>query len=148
MVKLVNIPGAFQNNLIAIGRLPELKVCGHDHPTREGYAIRDHIHGMDLKDGCISALQKLFTSKNIGCTTHHLRSGHGSSMLETVTVSEKASSKNCIDVVSKRPGDATKVHVLHQACYTKPTSNNHPLGIREKPSQTMQRPVTQTSCER
>ncbi|KAG6688696.1 hypothetical protein I3843_11G135100 [Carya illinoinensis] len=65
-------PKGIPNNLmpyiqqVAVGRLPELNVYGHDYPTKDGSAIRDYIHVMDLADGHIAALRKLFTTKNIG----------------------------------------------------------------------------------
>ena len=52
---------------VAVGRLPELNVYGHDYPTKDGSAVRDYIHVMDLADGHVAALQKIFTTKDIGC---------------------------------------------------------------------------------
>ncbi|GKG39966.1 bifunctional UDP-glucose 4-epimerase and UDP-xylose 4-epimerase 1, partial [Tanacetum coccineum] len=49
-----------------VGRLPELNVYGHDYPTNDGTAVRDYIHVMDLADGHVAALKKLFTKEDIG----------------------------------------------------------------------------------
>ncbi|RZC72440.1 hypothetical protein C5167_047929 [Papaver somniferum] len=49
---------------VAVGRLPELNVYGPDYPTKDGSAVRDYIHVMDL--AVISCLKKLIMSENIG----------------------------------------------------------------------------------
>ncbi|XVF13180.1 hypothetical protein REPUB_Repub08aG0185900 [Reevesia pubescens] len=70
--KIGEDPKGIPNNLmpyiqqVAVGRLPELNVYGHDYPTKDGSAVRDYIHVMDLADGHIAALRKIFTTKNIG----------------------------------------------------------------------------------
>uniref|UniRef100_A0A7N2MLU2 UDP-glucose 4-epimerase n=1 Tax=Quercus lobata TaxID=97700 RepID=A0A7N2MLU2_QUELO len=48
---------------VAVGRLLELNVYGHDYPTKDGNAVRDYIYAMDLADGHIAALRKLFTKR-------------------------------------------------------------------------------------
>ncbi|RDX63492.1 Bifunctional UDP-glucose 4-epimerase and UDP-xylose 4-epimerase 1, partial [Mucuna pruriens] len=115
--KLGEDPKGIPNNLmpyiqqVAVGRLPELNVYGHDYPTRDGSAIRDYIHVMDLADGHIAALQKLFTDDNIGCTAYNLGTGRGTSVLEMVAAFEKASGKKIpAKLCPKRPGDATEVY--------------------------------------
>lgn len=55
--------------------------------------IRDYIHVMDLADGHIAALRKLFATENIGCTAYNLGTGRGTSVLEMVAAFEKASGK-------------------------------------------------------
>ncbi|MBA0634475.1 hypothetical protein Godav_029763 [Gossypium davidsonii] len=70
--KIGEDPKGIPNNLmpyiqqVAVGRLPELNVYGHDYPTKDGSAVRDYIHVMDLADGHIAAVRKLFSSENIG----------------------------------------------------------------------------------
>ncbi|KAM7531243.1 hypothetical protein LguiB_034653 [Lonicera macranthoides] len=71
-------PKGIPNNLmpyiqqVAVGRMPELNVYGHDYPTRDGSAIRDYIHVMDLADGHVAALRKLFKADDIGdCTVFY-----------------------------------------------------------------------------
>nr|POF11901.1 udp-glucose 4-epimerase gepi42 [Quercus suber] len=39
---------------VAVARLLELNVYGHDYPTKDGNAVRDYIHVMDLADGHIA----------------------------------------------------------------------------------------------
>ncbi|XAR55047.1 UDP-glucose 4-epimerase [Bertholletia excelsa] len=115
--KLGEDPKGIPNNLmpyitqVAVGRLPELNVYGHDYPTADGSAIRDYIHVMDLADGHIAALRKLFTTKNTGCIAYNLGTGHGTSVLEMVAAFEKASGKKIpIKLCPRRPGDATTVY--------------------------------------
>ncbi|KAJ9706626.1 hypothetical protein PVL29_001875 [Vitis rotundifolia] len=115
--KLGEDPKGIPNNLmpyiqqVAVGRLPELNVYGHDYPTRDGSAIRDYIHVMDLADGHIAALQKLFISEDIGCTAYNLGTGQGTSVLEMVAAFEKASGKKIpIKLCPRRAGDATAVY--------------------------------------
>ncbi|XP_057487026.1 bifunctional UDP-glucose 4-epimerase and UDP-xylose 4-epimerase 1-like [Actinidia eriantha] len=115
--KLGEDPKGIPNNLmpyiqqVAVGRLPELNVYGHDYPTPDGTAIRDYIHVMDLADGHIAALRKIFTTKDIGCVAYNLGTGRGTSVLEMVAAFEKASGKKIpIKLCPRRPGDATAVY--------------------------------------
>ncbi|KAL6578902.1 UDP-glucose 4-epimerase Uge1 [Orobanche minor] len=110
-------PKGIPNNLmpyitqVALGRLPELNVYGHDYPTHDGSAIRDYIHVMDLADGHVSALEKLLECKDIGCVAYNLGTGRGTSVLEIVAAFEKASKKKIpIKLCPRRPGDATAVY--------------------------------------
>ncbi|KAK2385048.1 UDP-glucose 4-epimerase Uge1 [Trifolium repens] len=110
-------PKGIPNNLmpyiqrVAVERLPELNVYGHDYPTRDGSAIRDYIHVMDLADGHIAALRKLFTTENIGCAAYNLGTGRGTSVLEMVDAFEKASGKKIpVKLCPRRAGDATEVY--------------------------------------
>ncbi|CAA2994995.1 bifunctional UDP-glucose 4-epimerase and UDP-xylose 4-epimerase 1-like [Olea europaea var. sylvestris] len=110
-------PKGIPNNLmpyiqqVAVGRLPELNVYGHDYPTRDGSAIRDYIHVMDLADGHVVALQKLLELKDIGCVAYNLGTGRGTSVLEMVAAFEKASGKKIpVKLCPRRPGDATEVY--------------------------------------
>ncbi|KAI4326993.1 hypothetical protein L6164_019502 [Bauhinia variegata] len=110
-------PKGIPNNLmpyiqqVAVGRLPELNVYGSDYPTKDGSAVRDYIHVMDLADGHIAALRKLFTTENIGCTAYNLGTGKGTSVLEMVAAFEKASGKKIpVKICPRRPGDATAVY--------------------------------------
>uniref|UniRef100_A0A453LDI8 NAD-dependent epimerase/dehydratase domain-containing protein n=2 Tax=Aegilops tauschii subsp. strangulata TaxID=200361 RepID=A0A453LDI8_AEGTS len=67
-------PKGVPNNLlpyiqqVAVGRRPELNVYGHDYRTRDGTAVRDYIHVVDLADGHIAALEKLFATPDIGAS--------------------------------------------------------------------------------
>lgn len=110
-------PKGIPNNLmpyitqVAVGRLPELNVYGHDYPTHDGSAIRDYIHVMDLADGHVVALEKLLQRNDIGCVAYNLGTGRGTSVLEMVAAFEKASGKKLpVKLCPRRPGDATAVY--------------------------------------
>lgn len=110
-------PKGIPNNLmpyiqkVAVGKLPELNVYGYDYPTKDGSAVRDYIHVMDLAEGHIAALQKLLITENIGCVAYNLGTGYGTSVLEMVAAFEKVSGKKIpIKLCARRPGDATEVY--------------------------------------
>ncbi|RWW63866.1 hypothetical protein BHE74_00028942 [Ensete ventricosum] len=101
-------PRGVPNNLmpfvqqVAVGRRPALTVFGNDYSTKDGTAVRDYIHVVDLADGHIAALQKLFEGSHVGvglfariagCEVYNLATGKGSSVLEIVAAFEKASGK-------------------------------------------------------
>ncbi|GLJ55999.1 hypothetical protein SUGI_1202340 [Cryptomeria japonica] len=111
---------------VVVGRQPVLNVYGNDYPTKDGTAVRDYIHVVDLADGHISALQKLFTTEDIGCRAYNLGTGHGTSVLELVAAFEKVSEKKIpIKICSRRPGDATAV-------YANTEKAEHELGWKAK----------------
>jgi UDP-glucose 4-epimerase len=59
-------PCGIPNNLmpfvqqVAVGRRPALTVYGTDYNTKDGTGVRDYIHVVDLADGHIAALRKLY----------------------------------------------------------------------------------------
>ncbi|XP_020098586.1 UDP-glucose 4-epimerase 1-like [Ananas comosus] len=110
-------PRGIPNNLmpfiqqVAVGRRPALTVYGTDYPTKDGTGVRDYIHVVDLADGHIAALQKLFEDSNIGCEVYNLGTGKGTSVLEMVAAFEKASGKKIpLVMAGRRPGDAAIVY--------------------------------------
>ncbi|MCO5567282.1 hypothetical protein L7F22_020972 [Adiantum nelumboides] len=109
-------PKGIPNNLmpfiqqVAVGRRAELAVFGNDYPTRDGTGVRDYIHVMDLADGHIAALQKLFTDV-VGCAVYNLGTGQGTSVLEMVGAFERASGKKIpVKIVDRRSGDSSEVY--------------------------------------
>ncbi|XP_043701886.1 UDP-glucose 4-epimerase GEPI48-like [Telopea speciosissima] len=109
-------PNGIPNNLmpfvqqVAVGRRPALTVFGKDYKTKDGTGVRDYIHVVDLSDGHIAALRKLFDS-NIGCEVYNLGTGKGTSVLEMVAAFEKASGKKIpLVMAERRPGDTETVY--------------------------------------
>ncbi|KAI5074352.1 hypothetical protein GOP47_0010313 [Adiantum capillus-veneris] len=109
-------PRGIPNNLmpfvqqVAVGRLAELSVFGTDYPTRDGTGVRDYIHVMDLADGHIAALRKLFTGAK-GCSVYNLGTGRGTSVLEIVAAFERASGKKIpLKFIGRRAGDSSEVY--------------------------------------
>jgi UDP-glucose 4-epimerase len=84
-----------------------LKVFGNDYPTRDGTAVRDYLHVVDLADAHLKALEAL----NNGDTgfTCNLGTGKGSSVLEVITAFEKATGQKIpYEIVGRRAGDVTE----------------------------------------
>lgn len=94
--KIGEHPVGIPNNLmpyiqqVALGQRPELSVFGSDYPTRDGTCVRDYIHVMDLAEGHVAALDKLFRTRDLGCVPINLGTGTGSTVLEMVQVSALA----------------------------------------------------------
>uniref|UniRef100_K3Z807 UDP-glucose 4-epimerase n=1 Tax=Setaria italica TaxID=4555 RepID=K3Z807_SETIT len=111
-------PSGVPNNLmpyvqqVAVGRRPHLTVYGTDYNTKDGTGVRDYIHVVDLADGHIAALRKLYEdSDKIGCEVYNLGTGKGTSVLEMVAAFEKASGKKIpLVFAGRRPGDAEIVY--------------------------------------
>jgi len=103
-------PRGIPNNLmpyiaqVAVGRLPFLRIYGADYPTRDGTGIRDYIHVVDLAQGHLCALEKIFSWK--GCHTYNLGTGMGYSVLDMVkTFANVAQTEIPYQIVDRRPGD-------------------------------------------
>lgn len=81
-------PHGIPNNLlpfvaqVAIGKREQLSIFGDDYPTRDGTAIRDYIHVMDLAQGHLKALQYL--EHHRGNHVWNLGAGRGYSVREVV----------------------------------------------------------------
>jgi UDP-glucose 4-epimerase len=90
-------PRGTPNNLmpyvarVAVGRLPQLQVFGNDYDTPDGTGVRDYIHVLDLAEGHVAALRRLFDAP--GSLTVNLGSGVGHSVLELVRAYERASGR-------------------------------------------------------
>ncbi|KAG6531118.1 UDP-glucose 4-epimerase GEPI48-like [Zingiber officinale] len=110
-------PQGIPNNLmpfvqqVAVGRRSVLTVYGNDYSTKDGTGVRDYIHVVDLAEGHIAALQKIFEGSKIGCEVYNLGTGRGTSVLEMVAAFEKASGKKIpLLMAARRPGDAAIVY--------------------------------------
>jgi len=90
-------PQGIPNNLmpyiaqVAVGRRESLSIFGNDYSTKDGTGVRDYIHVMDLADGHIAAMEKLFGKP--GVHTFNLGSGQGHSVLEVVNAFSQACGK-------------------------------------------------------
>jgi len=121
-------PRGVPNNLmpyvaqVAVGRRPRLQVYGHDYPTPDGTGVRDYIHVMDLAEGHVAALRRLFEAP--GSFTVNLGTGVGHSVLDVVKAYQQASGRAVpFDLVARRPGDVA-------ACYADPRRASQLLGWR------------------
>jgi UDP-glucose 4-epimerase len=111
--KIGEDPNGIPDNLVpfvcqvAAGKLAKLKVFGNDYPTRDGTAVRDYLHVVDLADAHNKALHEL--EQNRQGFICNLGTGTGSSVLEVIDAFEQA---NAIRIphefAPRRPGDVTE----------------------------------------
>ncbi len=78
------IPIVFQ---VAVQKRKELEIFGKDYPTRDGTAIRDYIHVVDLADAHVKGLQYLLEGKP--SITLNLGTGKGASVQEVLDMARK-----------------------------------------------------------
>jgi UDP-glucose 4-epimerase len=89
---------------VAGGKLPTLTIFGDDYSTRDGTAVRDYIHVVDLAKGHILALNKLAEKPQF--FLYNLGSGTGTTVNEMVAAFEKACGfKLPTKMGARRPGD-------------------------------------------
>ena len=90
--------------MVAVGKLPYVRVTGHDYDTPDGTGVRDYVHVVDLAIGHIKALEKL--KEKPGLVTYNLGTGRGYSVLELIAAYEKVSGKKiAYRLVYRRQGD-------------------------------------------
>ena len=92
---------------VATGKLEKLRVFGDDYPTKDGTAVRDYLHVVDLAEAHLCALKTLVNDKaGFMC---NLGTGRGSSVLEVMAAFERANGiKIPYEVVARREGDVTE----------------------------------------
>ncbi|WP_192892579.1 UDP-glucose 4-epimerase GalE [Nesterenkonia natronophila] len=66
---------------VAMGERPEAKIFGTDYPTRDGTAIRDYIHVVDLADAHVRALHAATGGEH---AVYNLGTGIGTSVREII----------------------------------------------------------------
>ncbi|KAI8630654.1 UDP-glucose 4-epimerase [Xylariaceae sp. FL1651] len=90
---------------VATGERPKLLVFGDDYASRDGTAIRDYIHVIDLARGHLAALQYLREHKP-GVRAWNLGSGRGSTVFEMIKAFSKVVGHDLpYEVVPRRSGD-------------------------------------------
>lgn len=105
---------------MAVGRREFLSVMGADYDTPDGTGVRDYIHVVDLAEGHVAALQRLFS--HTGSLTVNLGTGIGYSVLDVVAEYANASGRDVpFRVAARRPGDVA-------ACYADPALARELLG--------------------
>jgi|SRR5215469_1852249 len=121
-----------------------------DYPSRDGTAIRDYIHILDLANGHLVALNYIREHRP-GTRAWNLGTGRGSTVYEMIKAFSNACGKNLpYKVVARREGDVLDLtsnpslankelgwkaqHTLEEACKDlwKWTKNN-PQGYRQQP---------------
>ena len=96
----------------AAGIRKELSVFGDDYPTKDGTAVRDYIHVVDLAKAHIAALERLLSNTNKkDFEVFNVGTGTGSSVLEVIKAFEKVSNtKLNYKIVARREGDITSAY--------------------------------------
>ena len=119
-------PNGIPNNLVpyiaqvAVGKLAQLSIYGNDYPTPDGTGVRDYIHVVDLAQGHVKALTRLFQAP--GVVVYNLGTGKGYSVLEMVRSFVEASGREIsYRIIGRRPGDIA-------ACYADPEKAFRELG--------------------
>lgn len=119
-------PNGTPNNLlpyiamVAVGKLPNLKVFGNDYDTPDGTGVRDYIHVTDLAKGHVAALEHAPHHEH-KVNIYNLGTGHGTSVLELLHAFEQASGKKiAYEVIERRPGDVG-------SCYASAEKAGHEL---------------------
>ena len=95
-----------------MGLRKELAVYGADYPTKDGTAVRDYIHVVDLAKAHVIALKRLLDKKNLEkVETFNLGTGTGSSVLEVIQAFEKVTAQKLpYKLVDRREGDVTEAY--------------------------------------
>ncbi|MCA9862208.1 MAG: UDP-glucose 4-epimerase GalE [Thermomicrobiales bacterium] len=89
----------------AAGRAPALTVFGTDFPTRDGTAIRDYVHVLDLADAHTLALEALQREEGT-LGAFNLGTRDGATVREVVETVERVTGENVpIQFADRRPGD-------------------------------------------
>jgi UDP-glucose 4-epimerase len=87
---------------VASGEMQELKIFGDDYPTKDGTAVRDYIHVLDLARGHIAALK----NADAGIKIYNLGTGTGYTVMEMVRTFEHVNNLKLKFVVApRRDGD-------------------------------------------
>jgi UDP-glucose 4-epimerase len=102
ILPLIDAPADIQQ---ALGLEQGFKIFGDDHATRDGTAIRDYLHVLDLADAHISALTYLLNGGENN--KFNLGSGSGYSVMQIVEAARQTLGRPDFapTVVSRRHGD-------------------------------------------
>ncbi|KAM7207762.1 UDP-glucose 4-epimerase uge1 [Naviculisporaceae sp. PSN 640] len=110
---------------VATGEREKLLVFGDDYASRDGTAIRDYIHVLDLAEGHLAALNYLRDNQP-GVRAWNLGSGRGSTVFEMIKAFSKVVGRDLpYEVVERRQGDVLDLTA-------NPALANKELGWRTK----------------
>ncbi len=92
----------------ALGKRASISVFGNDYPTRDGTAIRDYIHVVDLATAHVKALEYLLAGNQ--STAFNLGTGIGCTVQEVVDAARNVSGKAfLVEYAPRRPGDPVAI---------------------------------------
>ncbi len=112
------LPNGIPNNLLpyvtqcAAGILKELQVFGDDYNTKDGTAIRDYIHVVDLAKAHVKALERLIhNQEDSNYEVFNLGTGNGFTVMDIIKTFEKVSGKQLnYKIVGRRSGDVESLY--------------------------------------
>jgi UDP-glucose 4-epimerase len=111
------IPQGIPNNLmpyvtqVAFGLRPVLKVYGNDYPTKDGTAIRDYIHVMDLADAHVVAYRALHKMDEASLSTYNVGTGQGYSVLDVIDSFRRSTGQEIpYEFADRRAGDVSEIY--------------------------------------
>ena len=88
-----------------LGRTERFSIFGDDYATRDGTAIRDYVHVLDLAEAHVKALRKLLDGDPGDC--FNLGTGRGATVKELLDAIEAATGRKVPAVLApRRPGDS------------------------------------------
>ncbi|MDR7230891.1 UDP-glucose 4-epimerase [Caulobacter sp. BE264] len=96
------VPLAIQ---VALGQRSRFTIFGDDYDTRDGTAVRDYVHVLDLADAHVAALRRLLAGG--ASDAFNLGTGTGTTVRELVDGVGRAIGRSLpFEVAPRRPGDA------------------------------------------
>ncbi|KAI4738749.1 UDP-glucose 4-epimerase [Aureobasidium sp. EXF-12298] len=97
---------------VAVGKREKLLVFGDDYDSKDGTAIRDYIHVIDLAQGHLKALNYL-REHQPGVRAWNLGTGRGSTVFDMVKAFSHAVGRDLpYQVVDRRPGDVLNLTAM------------------------------------
>jgi len=95
----------------AIGKRGPITVYGNDYDTKDGSAVRDYIHVVDLAKAHVAAIQRLEQQKaENNYEVFNLGTGTGTTVLEVIGAFEQATGEQLnYTIGARREGDVEKV---------------------------------------
>ena len=114
VIPLINAPSDIQDTL---GLGQGFKIYGDDHPTRDGTAVRDYLHVLDLAEAHIRALNYLLHGGD--SDIFNLGSGSGYSVKEIVQASRRVLERPDFSpvVIARRVGDPAMLVACSQKAH-------------------------------
>lgn len=91
------------------GELETLNVYGNDYPTKDGTAIRDYLHVVDLAKAHLAAMKYLLTKK-AGYEVFNIGTGQGYSVLDVIESFKRNGLNVKYKFAPRREGDAAEVY--------------------------------------
>lgn len=94
----------------AAGLRGPLKIFGNDYSTRDGTAIRDFIHVMDLAEAHVMALKYLKETSSVSCDIFNVGTGNGVTVQEIVDTFQEINNIGlAYEYAPRRAGDIEKI---------------------------------------